>query len=186
MDFACRLYCSYIAWSYPCSRFSSFNFVTFVVPTGGGGLISGITLAASAVSPANAVVGVQPEASQPMVQSHRAGRLIEVSHHPTLSEATAGGISPDTFRVVMDGVSLMIAVTEEQIAAAMRGLMLSEQLIVEGAGALPVAAVLAGKIPADLPRPLVLMLSGRNVDPEVILSVIDAGETGPEDGNSPS
>ncbi|MFO8060890.1 MAG: pyridoxal-phosphate dependent enzyme, partial [Bacillota bacterium] len=57
--------------------------VTFVVPTGGGGFISGITLAAGAVSPANAVVGVQPAASQPMVQSYRAGRLIEVSHHPT-------------------------------------------------------------------------------------------------------
>lgn len=147
--------------------------LTFVVPVGGGGLISGIALAAKAVSPHNAVVGVQPAASQPMVQSYNSGEFIEVSHSPTLSEATSGSISPDTLGIVMDHVDAMIAVTEDEIAGAMRQLILQERIVVEGAGALSTAAVLETKIPAELPRPLVLILSGRNVNPDVIISVMD-------------
>ncbi len=150
--------------------------LTFVVPVGGGGLISGVALAAASVSPANAVVGVQPEASQPMVQSYRSGRLVEVSHRPTLSEATSGGISPGTFRVVMDHVDAMIAVSEDEIAEAIRQLVSRERLIVEGAGALAVAAVLGGRVPAEMPRPLVLILSGRNIDAEVLISLLNGGD----------
>ena len=147
--------------------------LTFVVPVGGGGLISGIALAAKAVSPHSAVVGVQPAASQPMVQSFNSGEFIEVSHGPTLSEATSGSISPDTLGVVMDHVAAMIAVTEDEIAGAMRQLILQERMVAEGAGALSIAAVLEAQVPAELPRPLVLILSGRNVNPDVIISVMD-------------
>ncbi|MEX2355688.1 MAG: pyridoxal-phosphate dependent enzyme, partial [Thermaerobacterales bacterium] len=102
-----------------------------------------------------------------------AGRFTAVDHKPTLSEATAGGIEMATFDIVQQFVDEMVIVSESEIGAAIRFLLLKEHLVVEGAGALPTAAVLAGKLPYDRHGATVLVLSGRNIDPEKLLSVLD-------------
>lgn len=144
------------------------NIDTLVVPVGGGGLISGIAVAIKDARPQTKVVGVQPEASCPMYRSVQAGRLVHVEHGPTLSEATAGDIPPETLDTVMRYVDEMVIVSEEEIEDAIRHLLFEESIVVEGAGALAPAAVMAHKIAADGGGKIILLLSGRNIDSEVI------------------
>lgn len=144
-----------------------------VVPVGGGGLISGIALAIKAVSPRTKVVGVQPQESRPMYESFRAGRLVEVRHGRTLSDGTAGGIVESTLRVVLAHVDTVVTVSERDIARAIRGLVLQDHLVVEGAGALGAAAVLAGTASAALEEPVVLVLSGSNIDSDVLAHILE-------------
>ncbi len=145
---------------------------SIVAPVGGGGLISGVALAIKAVSPETQVLGVQPWASRPMYESFRAGRMVQVEHQPTLSEGTAGGIAESTLATVLRYVDDIVAVAEENIARAIRELALRERVVAEGAGALTTAALLSGVLPPDLPGPAVLLLSGSNVDPELLLRVL--------------
>lgn len=140
------------------------------VPVGGGGLISGISLFARAAGASTRVVGIQPQASGPMYESFRAREMVTVNHGPTLSDGTAGGISPATLDIVLHNVDDMEMVTEEAIRNAIRGLFVEERLIVEGAGALTVAALLSGNIWSS--GPLVLVLSGSNIDSDVLARVV--------------
>lgn len=137
---------------------------TLVVPVGGGGLISGVAVAAKGVSSQVRVIGVQPAASCPMYRSFEAGHMVTTDHHPTLSDATAGDIAEETLQIVMRHVDHMVTVTEEEIARAIRYLLLNEHLVAEGAGALATAAVLSGRLPPDTPTPIILVLSGHNID----------------------
>lgn len=140
-----------------------------VVPIGGGGLISGIAIAAAALAPGVAVVGVEVAASQPFTQSRRAGRIVPIAVHPTLADGLAGNLDPDTvtFEIVERCVRSIVTVEEADLRKAMRGVVEHEHLVAEGAGAVGVAAVLAGKIPAA-GRRVAVVLSGANVDLEVL------------------
>jgi threonine dehydratase len=148
---------------------------TIVVPIGGGGLISGIAVAARAIKPACRVIGVEAAASCAFQTSVRAGRLVEIVPGPTLADGLGG--NPDsgtiTFALIQEFVDDIVTVSEDDIRRAIGGLVASEHLIVEGAGAVTAAAVLAGRLNvAD--RSAALVLSGSNIDLTTLQAVLAA------------
>lgn len=136
-----------------------------LVGVGGGGLISGVALWAKAVNPAIRVVGVQAANSAAMLAAVRAGRLVPAPDLPTLADGLSGGIEAGsiTFPLVQRLVDEIVAVSEEQIAGAMRWLLDEHHLVVEGSAAVAVAALLNGLVPAAAGRRVVALLCGRNV-----------------------
>lgn len=146
---------------------------TIVAPIGGGGLISGIAIAARAVSARAAVVGVEVEASSPFTQGLAAGRIVAIEVGPTLADSLAGNLDPDTvtFDIVRALVAGVVVVGEPQIAHAVGAIAREERLIVEGAAATGAAAVLGGKIDASGKR-VVVVLSGANIDLETLKNLI--------------
>ena len=138
---------------------------TIVVPIGGGGLISGIAIAADALSARASVVGVEVEASSPFTQSLAAGRIVTIDVGATLADGLSGNLDPDTvtFDIVRSLVEGIVLVSEAELRAAVGGLAREERLIVEGAGAAATAAVTGGKI-ATGGRRIAVIVSGANID----------------------
>jgi threonine dehydratase len=150
---------------------------TLVVPIGGGGLISGIALACAGRAD---VVGVEVEASSPFTHSLAAGRIVQIAVGPTLADGLAGNLDPDsvTFEIVRQHVRQIARVSEAELGEAMRGVVREERLVVEGAGAAGVAAVLAGKV-ACAGQTVAIVLSGANIDLPALAGVL-AAEGRPE------
>ena len=136
-----------------------------VIPLGGGGLASGMGLALKAAAPRATIVGVEVEASSPFTLSLEAGRITEITPRPSLADGLVGNLEPGsmTFALVKQVVDDVVTVSEEDLARAMKGLATEERLIVEGAGAAAVAAVMAGKASAA-GRRVIAMVTGGNVD----------------------
>lgn len=143
---------------------------TIVVPVGGGGLISGIGIA---VVDRATVVGVEAEASTPFTHSLAAGRIVTVDVHPTLADGLAGNLDPDTvtFDLVRRFVRTIVVATEPQLRDGIRGAVIEERLVTEGAGAAGIAAVLSGKIDLEGRRTAVV-LSGGNIDSATLKSLL--------------
>ena len=146
---------------------------SMVVPVGGGGLVSGIAIAAKALSSEAEVIGVEVEASCPFRQGLAAGHIVSIDVQPTLADGLSGNLDPDTvtFDIVRSMVDRMTTVTEEQLRDAMIGIIQQERLIVEAAGAAAVAAIAGGALKISGRRAAVV-LSGANVDREVLESLI--------------
>ncbi len=108
---------------------------------GGGGLISGVAAAVKSVWPSAEIVGCSPENSQVMVQSIRAGELLQLPSLPTLSDGTAGGIEAGsvTFGLCCDLVDSFVTVTEAEIAASLRQFTRLHHMLIEGAAAVAIA-----------------------------------------------
>jgi len=139
---------------------------TVVVPLSGGGLISGIALALKSATPAIRVIGVSMDRAPVMVHSLRAGAPIEMEEEDTIADALAGGIGLDnryTFRLVQEYVDDTILVSEEEIAEAMAFTLEQHHLVVEGGGAVGVAALLHRRV-REVGRNVVVILSGGNVN----------------------
>jgi threonine dehydratase len=130
-----------------------------VVPVGGGGLAAGIALALRALRPEVRIYGVQ---------AGKSGYTIADGIHVKKPGELTMGILDQA----LDGI---VDVTDEQIAHAITLLLERAKLVVEGAGAVGVAALLAGKVPGD--GPAVALLSGGNIDPTLLVSVIRRGLT---------
>ncbi|MER9131706.1 hydroxyectoine utilization dehydratase EutB [Mesorhizobium sp. M0768] len=136
-----------------------------LVPLSGGGLAAGVAAAVKGVSPATKVVGVSMARGAAMKASLDAGHPVLVEELPTLADSLGGGIGLDnrlTFSMCRDLLDDVILLSEDEIAAGIRHAYEQEREIVEGAGAVGIAAVLAGKVKAN--GPTVLVLSGRNID----------------------
>jgi threonine dehydratase len=136
-----------------------------VIPIGGGGLASGVGLALKAVLPTVTVVGVEVEESSPFTVSLEAGRIMEITPQPSLADGLVGNLEKGsiTFPLVQQVVDRVVTVSEADLGRAMKGLAAEERLIVEGAGAASVAAIMAGKVPAS-GRHVVAIVTGANVD----------------------
>lgn len=132
---------------------------------GGGGLVSGVGLASQAVAPHPGVIGVEAAASPVFTTSLAAGRLVEVDVRPTLADGLAGNAEPGsvTFDLVRDLKIPVHAVDEDQIRDAMAGLLAHDGQRAEGAGAVAVAALLAGMVEIR-GRRVAAIVSGGNVD----------------------
>jgi threonine dehydratase len=146
-----------------------------VVPVGGGGLISGVAAAAKAVDEAIDVTGVEVEASCAFQTSLRAGRLVPIVPGPTLADGLGGNPDADTitFGFIQKFVDRIVTVSERALACAIVGLVESEHVVAEGAGAAAPAAVESKK--ADLAgRRVVVIVSGGNIDRSKLASVIQA------------
>lgn len=146
---------------------------TVVVPLSGGGLISGIALALKSAAPDIRVIGVSMERAPVMYHSLQAGQPIEMEEEDTLAHSLAGGIGLDnryTFCMVQRYVDDVVLVSEREIAAGMAFLLKSHRLVVEGAGAVGVAALLAGRV-RNLGERVAVVVSGGNVALPVLLDV---------------
>ncbi len=137
---------------------------TIVVPVGGGGLASGIGVVARTLAPEVLTIGVQSEASAAMAASLAAGAIVPVASDPTLADGLAGNIAAGsiTFPLVQQNIERVETVPEGAIAEAMLTFLDRHHLIVEGSGAVGLAALQLGRL-ADAPGPLVLIVSGSNV-----------------------
>jgi threonine dehydratase len=146
---------------------------TVVIPLSGGGLLGGIAFALKSADPKIRVVGVMMERGPAMVESLRAGRLVEIVEEPTLADALAGGIIPNTytFNLVQKTVDETVLVSEEEIASAMAFALKSHHLVVEGSGAVGIAAVRSGKIQHPGKR-IAVVISGANIDIRLLLQVV--------------
>ena len=149
------------------------QFDVAVIPLGGGGLASGVGLALKAAVPQVAIVGVEVEASSPFMLSLEAGRITGITPRASLADGLVGNLEPGsiTFPLVQQVVDDVVTVSEDQLARAMKGLAHEERLIVEGAGAAAVAAIMAGKASAP-GRRVIAIVSGGNVDLPKWLSTI--------------
>ncbi|MGY5776081.1 hydroxyectoine utilization dehydratase EutB [Rhizobium sp. LEGMi135b] len=150
-----------------------------LVPLSGGGLASGVAAAIKSRLPATKVVGVSMERGAAMAASLAAGRPTDVREVETLADSLGGGIGLDnrlTFRMCRALLDDVILLSEEEIAAGIRHAALIEGMTVEGAGAVGIAALLAGKIKPD--GPMVIIVSGGNIDPEVHRTIVDDQQTG--------
>jgi threonine dehydratase len=138
---------------------------TILVPVSGGGLVAGVALAAKALKPNIRVIGISMERGAAMFESQQAGKPILVEELPTLADALGGGIGLDnrhTFALVRDLVDDLILVNESEIAAAIRHAYWQEKQVIEGSGAVGIAALLAGKV--ETMGPTAAVLSGCNID----------------------
>jgi threonine dehydratase len=136
-----------------------------LVQLSGGGLASGVAAAVKGVSPRTKVIGISMARGAAMKASLDAGHPVLVEELPTLADSLGGGIGLDnrlTFAMCRDLLDDVILLSEDEIAAGIRHAYAQEREIVEGAGAVGVAALLAGKVKAN--GPVVVLLSGRNID----------------------
>lgn len=142
------------------------------VPVGGGGLLSGIALAAARMAPAVRVYGVEAEASPAFSAARRAGRLVRVEVAPTLADGLSGNVQEGsrTWEYVRDLVHGIVSVPERDLRRAVADLAAEEHLIVEGAAAVGVAAVSAGRLP-DRAR-VAVVLTGANIDTARLAEVL--------------
>ncbi|KRL61613.1 bifunctional threonine ammonia-lyase/L-serine ammonia-lyase TdcB [Latilactobacillus fuchuensis] len=152
------------------------NVDTVIVPVGGGGLISGVATALKSFNPSIHIIGVQSENVHGMDASYELGEI--TSHHDdfTLADGTDVAIPGNlTFPVVQNLVDEFVLVTEDEIAMAMTDLMQRAKIVTEGAGALPTAALISGKVdPKWLEgKNIVALVSGGNVDLTRVSGIID-------------
>jgi len=136
-----------------------------LVQLSGGGLASGVAAAVKGVSPGTKVISVSMARGAAMKASLDAGRPVLVEELPTLADSLGGGIGLDnrlTFAMCRDLLDDIILLSEDEIAAGIRHAYAQEREIVEGAGAVGIAALLAGKVRAK--GPVVVLLSGRSID----------------------
>lgn len=138
---------------------------TIVVPIGGGGLISGIAIAAKALWPSIGIVGVEAEASAAFTAALAAGRLVGIEVGPTVADGLGGNIEAGsmTWPIIRHHVDRVVTVQEDDILAAMRHLSTVEGVVAEGAGAAALAAVRSGRIDVAGQRVAVLVTGG-NLD----------------------
>ena len=155
-----------------------------VTPVSGGGLAAGVAAAIKGRNPSIKVIGVSMERGAAMQASLAAGKPVLVEEMPTLADSLGGGIGLEnrlTFSMIRNLLDGIVLVSEDEIAAGMAHAYAEEREIVEGAGAVGIAALLAGKIIAK--GPIVILLSGRNIDMALHRRVI-CGEPDPLGGIS--
>jgi len=146
-----------------------------VVPVGGGGLIGGIALAVKSVNPRVRVYGVEAERVASMEAALSAGKIVEVRGGRTLADGIAVRRAGEhTFPLVREWVDGIATVDEEEIASAILTLMEREKTVAEGAGATPLAALANRKL-ALSGRRVVLVISGGNIDVNILSRIIERG-----------
>lgn len=147
-----------------------------VVPIGGGGLISGVACALKETNPRIKIIGVQASAIASMKASVDAGVLTELPPGTTIADGIAVRRPGDyTFEMIRRYVDDIVTVDEEEIANAILLLLEREKTVTEGAGAAGLAALINGKIPSAKGRKAVLLLSGGNIDVNLVSRIIERG-----------
>ena len=138
-----------------------------VVPIGGGGLISGIALAVKSLNPAVRIIGVESSGAPGMERSVAAGRLVTLDRVDCIIDGLrVRRVGEQTFAIVRQFVDEIVTLPDAEIFEAMLWVMHYAKLVVEGAAAAPVAALLKGLIRAPAGAKVVCVLSGGNVDLE--------------------
>ncbi len=147
-----------------------------IVPVGGGGLISGMAVAAKALSSQIKLIGVSAQGAPAMKNSYDAKTALDTTSVRTIADGIAvRDTSAITLEYILKYVDLFESVCEDEIAAAILFLLEKQKVLVEGAGAVGVAALLHGKI--DLPKgsKVGIVLSGGNIDVTMLSLIIEKG-----------
>lgn len=148
---------------------------TVLVPVGGGGLIAGVATALKEINPRVTVVGVEAKAAPSMHHALKRGRVEEIPITVSLADGIAVKRPGERcFEVIRRLVDRVVLVDEEEIALAIVALLEKTKLLVEGAGAVGLAALLSGKVGGD-PGKTVCLLSGGNIDVKTISVVVERG-----------
>jgi threonine dehydratase len=152
--------------------------LTIVAGAGGGGLLSGLGQRASQLASESRpihVIGVEADASPAISTAIEAGHTETIEVEPTLADGLAGNMEGGsiTVELIARHVAELVQVTEDDIAAAIRWLVKHHGVVAEGAGAVPVAALLAGMVPnAYLDGEVVAVISGRNIALDTLATVL--------------
>jgi len=146
---------------------------TLIVPIGGGGLIAGVAQAAKSINPSCRIVGIEAAVSCPFRTSVRAGKLVEIVPGESLADGLTGNPDPETitFAIIQQFVDEIVTVTEDELVRGITGLVESEHVIAEGAGAIGVAALLAERVSSPTKHAAVIV-SGGNIDRSRLASLL--------------
>ncbi|MDX9865854.1 MAG: hydroxyectoine utilization dehydratase EutB [Anaerolineaceae bacterium] len=146
---------------------------TAIIPLSGGSLLSGISLALKSAKPDLCIIGVSMERGPAMVRSLEAGKVVEIVEEPTIADGLAGGLGEHnhyTFPLVQKYIDETVLVSEEEIADAMAFALDEHRLVVEGAGAVGMAAILSGKVKQN-GQHVAVVISGSNVNLPLLLRI---------------
>jgi threonine dehydratase len=147
-----------------------------IVPIGGGGLLAGVALAVKHLKPGVKVIGVEPERAASFTAALQTGKPVQFDMKPTLADGlSVPKVGENAFKLARGLVDRVVLVAEHDIARAVLRLMELEKAVVEGAGAVPLAACLAGLTPELANKKVVLLLCGGNIDLNTLDRVIERG-----------
>lgn len=147
-----------------------------VCAVGGGGLLAGIALAVKALKPEVEIIGVESRAMPGFHAAMEAGKPVLVRRKPTLADGLAvRSVGPRAFALAKDKVDRLVLVRESVIAQAILRMLELEKIVVEGAGATALAAMMSGQLDDLKGRRVVLVIGGGNIDPSVLGGVIERG-----------
>ena len=147
-----------------------------VVPIGGGGLISGIAIALKEQKPELRIFGVEAAVAASALASRRAGKVVKIESQETIADGIAvKQIGELTYPIIERYVDDIVSVSEEEIAGAVHVLLENEKLVAEGAGAVALAAILAQRIPLRPSDVTAMILSGGNIDVNLLERIVDRG-----------
>jgi threonine dehydratase len=147
-----------------------------IVPIGGGGLIAGISLALKTLKPNMLMFGVEPERAASFTAAMAAGEPVKIELSPTLADGlSVPKVGTNAFAIARHLVKKTVLVRERELALAILRLMELEKAVVEGAGAAPLAACLAGLLPELKGKKVVLPLCGGNIDLTTLGRILERG-----------
>ncbi len=147
-----------------------------VVPVGGGGLISGIATAAKAINPNIRIIGVSALGAPAMKLSFENKKAIDTTSVRTIADGIAvRDTSEITLGYILNEVDELISVDEEEIASAILYLLEKQKLVVEGAGAVGIAALMHNKIKNIKDKKVGIVISGGNIDVTMLNVIIEKG-----------
>lgn len=147
-----------------------------VVPIGGGGMISGIAIALKAHRPSVRIIGVEVEAAPSARASRDAGEIVKITSSRTIADGIATKrVGDHTFPIIEALVDDLVVVSEEETAQAILMLLERQKAVVEGAGAVGLAALTTGRVAVGAGEKAVLLLSGGNIDINRVARIIDRG-----------
>jgi len=137
-----------------------------LVPVGGGGLISGCSIAAKGINPRIKVVGVEPKNADDAFRSFQLGERVPVENPNTIADGLRTSVGEKTFPIIKEFVDDIITVTEEQIIDAMKFYWERMKLVVEPSGAVSLAGIFSGNIESPLikNKRIGIIISGGNID----------------------
>ncbi|MCX7826547.1 MAG: threonine ammonia-lyase, partial [Verrucomicrobiae bacterium] len=151
-------------------------FDAVVVPVGGGGLLGGVAVALKESRPDIRVIGVEPENVASMKAALGSGQPVEVAAQPTIADGLAvRRVSERTLEIARRYVDEIVTVSEGEIASAILKLLEIEKTVVEGGGAAALAAVFFHKIAGLDGKHVAIILSGGNIDPNLLSKIIERG-----------
>lgn len=152
------------------------HLTSIVVPIGGGGLISGIAAAYKQMLPSVRIIGVVAEGAPGMYHSYHKKEIQSTDSVRTIADGIAvRDVNPKNFEYILESVDEVVMVDDEEIANAVLYLLENQKLVVEGAGASVVAAVLHHKFALQTNESLGLVLSGGNIDVTMLGNIIERG-----------
>jgi len=144
-----------------------------IVPVGGGGLISGIAIAAKSLNPNVQIIGVQSEVAPTVHESLKADKIVVIEEQDSLAEGLLGGLEKDaiTFKLIQKYVDDLVLVQEETIKEAIQQLWEKENQIAEGAGAIAIAPILENKDKFK-DKTVVSVISGGNIEENLFQKIV--------------